>query len=92
MLQSKVGIRLYFEENVGGALTYSDANNLYYYEFAEIGAAALSTAQSVTLDGTTYETSVLSLAHRVIESEAYDAAFKNLMKALVLYHDAAVTL
>ncbi|MBQ3133958.1 MAG: metallophosphoesterase [Clostridia bacterium] len=92
LLRSKVGIRLYFEENIGGALTYSDANDLYYYEFAEIGAAALSTAQSVTLDGTTYETSVLSLAHRVIESEAYDTAFKNLMKTLVLYHDAALAL
>ena len=89
LLQSKVGIRLYFKENVGGNLTYSESRDLYYYEFAGIGAGQLATEQSVTIDGVTYTVSVLSMARQVIDGDKYSDAFKNLMKAITLYADAA---
>ncbi len=91
LLKSETGIRLYFSENVDGALTYSDSRQMYYYEFADIGAADLDATQTVTLGGVTYEVSVLSMAKQVIDGN-YKDSFKDLMKAITLYNDAAEAL
>lgn len=58
---------------------------------ADIDAAALGTEQMVTVDGATYRFSALSFAKRVVEDE-YDATFQDLMRALVLYAQAAEAL
>lgn len=92
LLHSRVGIRLYFTENVGGELLYHEQKGLYYSEIAAISANQLGTAQTVTVDGTNYTVSVLSLARQVMDNEHYDPAFRDLMKALTLYANAAAAL
>ena len=92
LLKSKIGIRLYFTENVGGNLAYNASRELYYYEIAEIGSSQLATVQTVTLDGVTYSVSVLSLARQVIDDSTSSVEFKNLMKAIALYYATAKVL
>ena len=92
LLHSRIGIRLYFTENVGGELLYHEQKGLYYSELSGISANQLGTAQTVTVDGTAYTVSVLSLARQVMNNEAYDPAFCDLMKALTLYANAAAAL
>ncbi len=86
LLKNKLGIRMYFSENLDGSLLYNEARDLYYYEFSGIGADDIATTMRVTLNGITYEVSALSLARQVVNGESYRTDFKNLMKALALYH------
>ena len=88
LLKSKIAVRLYFSEAVTGAV---QSGNHYYLEVSDIDAASLGNEQTVTVDGATYRFSVLSFAKRVVEGE-YDVAFQDLMRALVLYAQAAEAL
>ena len=85
LLKSRTAIRLYFDVPVDGA-TAKDGK--YYLEISGIGAGDLDTVYTVTANGSTYAVSVLAMARMVISGN-YATAFQDLMKAVVLYSQAA---
>ena len=84
LLRSTVGVRLYFTTPVEGGVT---SGNYCYYEFDGVKTADFDKVQSVTLNGTTYTFSVLSLAKMVVTGN-YRPAYVTLAKSMLLYSDA----
>ena len=84
LLQSEITIRLYFDHAVEGGVPSGD---YYCIDLPAQGADDLDAAQSVTVEGTTYNVSVLSLAKRVLNG-TYNKNFTKLMQSLVLYAKA----
>lgn len=85
LLNGKTSIRLYFSEAVIGS---TQNGSRYYVEVADLGADDLKTVWIVKISDATYTFSALSFAKAVIEGD-YGEEFQVLMKALVLYADAA---
>lgn len=85
LLKEKVAVRLYFSEEVGGSVQNGVR---YYVEVSDIGAGELNSLYQIEIGDATYTFSALSFAKAVIEGD-YGEEFQVLMKALVLYADAA---
>ena len=85
LLKSRTAIRLYFDVPVDGAVA---KDGKYFLEIADIGAGDLDTVYTVTANGSIYAVSVLAIARMVLDG-AYGSAFKNMIKSMVLYSQAA---